>query len=115
LRCAGSSLPQVAKLEEIRDGREGQKESKNKQNKSEDRHAAEGDGLPAPAHFKNDPGDKPDEKGDGGNAGERTCGLVEGKRTFEGRGLVCRDGEDGESEAGDTRGEDGRRAGAVGE
>src|ERR1035441_3972620 len=84
--------------QQIAERREGEQQAEQKKKGSEGADPAQGDGLLLPASRENGPAEKPEGDGDGGDAGERAGGVVEGQKTSQALGTVGGNGKRAQGE-----------------
>src|ERR1017187_7399489 len=99
--------------QQVAEGRKGEQQAEQKKKGSEGADPAQGDGLLLPASGENGPAEKPEGDGDGGDAGERAGGVVEGQMTSQAPGTVGGNGERAQGETAQRAGEDGGGGRAV--
>src|ERR1039457_2402059 len=109
----GRALWRSPAEQQVAEGREGKQQSEQKKKGSEGADPAQGDGLLLPASGENGPAEKPEGDGDGGDAGERAGGVVEGQKTSQAPGTVGGNGERAQGETAQRAGEDGGGGRAV--
>src|ERR1035441_5564206 len=97
-KSCGASARMIS--EKVNDGRKCQKQAQAQQRESNCADTARGDCPFPPTPFQNPPGEKPDENGSRGYAGERTRRLIEHKaardesRLIAGEGQYCQRSEE---------------------